>query len=96
MVDGNPFAHDVRELPVVTSSNASPGKVSATFHMRGPNGPNGGSPDRNRASAISVNMPAKLGDDCEVPSMATAEISGYARPLRLKELAGGRPGVLAK
>ena len=49
-----------------------------------------------RWSSKSEKMPATIGDDWLVPSIDTAEISGYARPLLLNDAAGGRPVVLAR
>ena len=35
------------------------------------------------------NIPATVGEDSDVPSTATAEMSGYARPCLLKDIGGG-------
>ena len=45
----------------------------------------------NSGTIKRVNIPAMMGEDCEVPSTAIAEISGKARQVALKEDAGGRP-----
>ena len=36
------------------------------------------------------NIPATVGEDSDVPSTATAEMSGYARPCLLNDIGGGR------
>ena len=88
--------HDVFELPDVTSRTASPTKFVATAHNLGARCPSGGKPLLRRWSSKSEKMPATIGDDWLVPSIDTAEISGYARPLLLNDAAGGRPVVLAR